>query len=121
MTVGGRRTVLSPHPTLSLREREQPPQARVLRILDWQTPSRTWPEDGGGFSLSPGERDGVRGKKIWRIQRSHECLVVAIIPSSATPQLTQARAFSLLESFPDEKSGIRAGTVATPSLAPRLT
>src|SRR5207249_9873658 len=27
--------------------------------VDWQTPSWAWPEDGGGFSLSPGERTGV--------------------------------------------------------------
>src|SRR5205823_14948359 len=36
-------------------------QGRVLRTLDWQTAPRAWPEDGGGFSLSPGERAGVRG------------------------------------------------------------
>ena len=46
-------------------------QARVLRILDSQIASRAWPEDGGGFSLSPGERAGVRGKKMWPIQRAH--------------------------------------------------
>src|SRR5207253_5038480 len=38
-------------------------QGRVSRTLDWRTPSRAWPDDGGGFSLSPGERAGVRGKK----------------------------------------------------------
>src|SRR5438046_6229966 len=36
-------------------------QGRVLRRLVWQTAPRAWPEDGGGFSLSPGERAGVRG------------------------------------------------------------
>src|SRR5206468_6276729 len=44
-------------------------QARVLRTLDWPTPSRIWPEDGEDSPSPQGERAGVRGKKMWLSSR----------------------------------------------------
>src|SRR5437868_5960751 len=34
--------------------REQPPPGACLGTLNRQTPSRAWPDDGGGFSFSQG-------------------------------------------------------------------
>src|SRR5439155_5425077 len=58
--------------TLSLREREQQLLFGVLLALIDQTPACVLSRDCGPISLSPGERDGVRGNPVSRIARSNQ-------------------------------------------------